>query len=254
MDTKDPPGRLWPALIKKTSANKTLFLFFVCLFFFASAPVAKANTYEVIDRLFLDYDQTLDHLIAALDTKQWPDIQTITKSLTQQSQQFLRIGRRDGNPTWTYYSSNLYHHCLEMERSANEKNSIELFHLAAILLNHIEQIQSSDPYWLRHYIHQQLDILEQGLKTHNLPSVRDSAENIHTSANKIILSISSFPQAYQHTYWKSNIIAINRLGDAIIGEITQGNWSRVSEHLVHIKHVLEKWTDSFNEPGKRTSS
>ncbi|HIJ82837.1 MAG TPA: hypothetical protein HPQ00_01390 [Magnetococcales bacterium] len=230
-----PPGRfsLWPFL--------TLLL---CSIF---VSVGHANNYAELDRHFSNYEQTLDRFVRALDARQWPEVLSLTQSLTQQSQQLLHIGRQANNPSWTYYSSNLYHHCLEMEQAATQKNGVESIYLFSTLLNHLDQIQSSDPFWLRHHIRRQLEILEQGIAAKNLDAVRDAAEIIHTSANKIILSISSSPKTYQHTYWKNNIIVINRLGDTIIGETNQGDWSKVAENLFHIQHVLEKWFDSFND-------
>lgn len=222
----------------------TRFLFHFCIVF-TIISASQATEYSELNGLFDHYDHTIEKLVRALVGKKWHEALAITQSLTDQSRNFLDMGRKNKNPTWTYYASNLFHHCLELEQIVGRNDGVAATYIVAILIDHIAQVQSSNPYWLRQYLNQQVATLEAGLAKHNHDAVRNAAEIIHTSANKIVLSISSAPKTYRHTYWKSSVVVINKLGDDIIGEVNQNDWSLVPGNLNRIKHALQRWNESF---------
>lgn len=220
---------------------------FLAVIFFSTTPLvtAQASSHRSMVKIFSNYQLTTDQFVHHLIDKNWDDALTATNSLIEQSAYLLDLGKQRHNSTWTYYANNLYNHCLELSKIVQEHNGVDAVYIVTILLNHIGQIQSSNPRWLRSYLNEQINLLEQGFQARDRYMVRNAAEIIHSSADKIILSVSSSEHVYRHTYWKGNIAVINRLGDAIIGEVNQGNWQDVGSKIQHIKHIIKKWSDSF---------
>ncbi|MBF0144526.1 MAG: hypothetical protein HQL59_13855 [Magnetococcales bacterium] len=205
------------------------------------------DSFTVLDDTFDRYEASIQAFVVALNTQDWEGMPSLAAQLTRQSEVIVGLGSRLGNDAWSSYASNLVHHCEELELAVGRKDGVESLYLAATLINHIGEIQSSHPVWLRHFVLLQLQKLEEGLRQRDPHAVRDAAEAIHTSANKIVLSVGSSPGLYRHTYWKRGIIVVNRLGDGIIGGINDGDWSGIPGQVTRIRVAVEKWTESFKD-------
>ena len=206
-----------------------------------------------LTQLFLRYEADTSNLVDALSTMMatggtptlWNQARQVAVNLKQQSFHLLQLGKHHHNPTWEYYASNLYHHCLEMEEAILRNDGRESIFLIAILVSHIGQIQSANPRWLVWYVGEQIHILESGIKNRDKVSARNASEIIHTSANKILLSASIVPEVYTHLNWRRNIVQLNGLGDTILGEVNQEDWQRTKKKVDLIKHLYLRWKNSF---------
>ncbi|MEO5377633.1 MAG: hypothetical protein H7832_07630 [Magnetococcus sp. DMHC-6] len=215
---------------------------------FTSLQPAFAMRNANLTLLFNQYQTTLDQFIHELSKRSWQQAENQASSLLEQSQNFLKLGLQNENHTWEYYASNLVHHCLELQEAVKGEDSVEAIYLTAILLSHIGQIQSSVPRWLADYMNDQIQIIETSLQTRNTKAVRDAAEIIHDGASKIIFSISSAPHEYTHTRWVTNIEDMNRLGDALLGEVNDGQWENSKQKLEQIRFLYHQWVTSFQPP------
>lgn len=220
--------------------------------FAAESKAAESDHHSIdlkaLDDVFFRYEKTTNALIEAMDSHDWDKMAKLAKRITQQSQHLKILGGMRKNSSWIYYASNLFHHSLELVHTIDDRDGVEAMKIIITLVSHIGQIQSSHPVWLRHSVWGQVKALKKGIDHRDRGMVRNAAEVIHTSANKILLSVISSPKPYRHTYWKGNIIVINRLGDAIIGNVNRGDWSEVSEHFKRVVHMISRWSDSFYLP------
>ena len=224
-----------------------------------SATSPKSGFYpdnEILTPLFNEYEANTNALVKIFATMMrkggtdflWTKARRITEALKKYSFQLLQLGKEYNNPTWEYYASNLYHHCLELEEATLKNNGEESLLLVSILVNHIGQIQSANPSWLVWHVGEQIKILESGVQNRDTIRVRDAAEIIHTSASKILLSSSIVPEIYAYLNWRRNIIRLNDLGDSILGEVNQGDWSGVQQKVTMIKYLYARWKQGFKVP------
>lgn len=213
---------------------------------------------EDLSRLFQNYKTDTLALVDVFATMMtaggtpplWAQAHEIVVRLEKQSSWLLTLGRKNRNPTWEHYASNLYHHCLELQETTQRGDARESLLLAAILISHIGQVQSANPRWLVWHVSEQLRILQTGIQSRDKDTVRDAAEIIHESANRILLSASVVPEVYRHQNWRRNIHQINGLGDTILGDVNQGEWEKVLENAILIEHIFLRWAESFKEPAR----
>ncbi|MBF0420852.1 MAG: hypothetical protein HQL78_11885 [Magnetococcales bacterium] len=207
----------------------------------------------LLTRLFLDYENDTDILAGMLGgmmetggtPSQWMQVHEASLVLEKKSFYLMQLGRIYHNTIWEYYASNLYHHCKELKEAASRHDGKESILLVAILVGHIGQIQSANPWWLREYLQKKMQILESGIVNFDKETTRNAAEDIHAASTKILLSASVAPEEYIHTQWQRNISQINSLGDSILDEVNRGVWEKVQEKFALIKHILTRWFDSF---------
>ena len=223
------------------SAIITLFLVF------SSVETRAIHIDADISTLFNNYQRSMNSYVQALSRNDWQSAYQKATQLKEQSEHLHQLGIESGNKVWEYYASNLLHHCIELTETSLAHQKAESIYLVAVLIGHIDQIQSSNPFWLRHHVGLQIRILEDALVSRNKAEARNAAEVIHTAANKILLSVTSSPGSYKHSYWTGNIIRMNGLGDQILGEVNQGDWDDIPAKLSHIKHIYDKWSSSFQE-------
>lgn len=208
-----------------------------------------------LTHLFLHYETDTNRLVDLLSTMMntggppnaWGQVHQLAVVLREQSAYLQTLGKRTHNLTWEYYASNLYNHCLELEEAAKLGDGRESIFLVAILVNHLGQIQSANPQWLKWYLNKQIRILDTGIDLKDQGTVRDAAEIIHTSAGKILMSASVMPELYVHQNWQRNMQQLNRLGDIILGDVNRGDWEKVQENTILIKHLYLRWANSFKE-------
>ncbi len=200
-----------------------------------------------LTNVFSTYDKAIDDYISAFTSPDWKKAETLANQLSQRTKELHDLALSAQNKTWEYYSSNLINHGDELLKATRRKDKVEITYLISIHISHLAQIQSANPRWLREHVIGQISNIEEGILTRDRKSVRDAAENIHTSAIKIILSVSNTQAIYKHTRWLGNINSINQLGDEIIGEVNHNNWAGISPKLNRIKHLVTRWTDSFLE-------
>lgn len=209
----------------------------------------------LLSRLFLRYEADTKILVEFLSgmmikgvsPSRWEEVRRLAVDLREQSSYLLKLGRRARNPTWEYYASNLYHHCLELEEVAQAGNGRESIFLAAILISHLGKIQSANPQWLKWYLNEQMSILFNGIENRDKETVRDAAEVMHESASKILLSASIVPEQYAHHNWQRNVHQINELGDTILGDVNRGDWEKAHDNATLIRHIYLRWANSFKE-------
>lgn len=200
---------------------------------------------DLLTTIFKNYEESTNLFIQQMHKGEWESAQSVAVELGVQSAFIHQLAVKEDIQVWENYASNLRNHCRELEHAAQQQNVVQATRLVAILIGHIEQIQSANPLWLDFHLSSQLNILEKSIRLKDAGAARDSAEAIHTSATKIALSVMSAGDMYHHTRWLSNIQEINGLGDAILGEVNQGKWEDVGEKLAHIRHIIGKWQSSF---------
>lgn len=200
---------------------------------------------ETLSNTFNNYEASTDTFILQMYNREWEDAAKTAQNLGRQSDAIYEMAMLEDIPVWKNYASNLRNHCLELEQAANQKDIVEATRLIAILISHIELIQSANPLWLDYHLSTQIALLENSIVLKDAEVARDAAEAIHTSATKIALSVMNAGNRYSHTRWLSNIQQINGLGDAILGEVNRSEWQNIPEQLFHIKHIVQKWHNSF---------
>ena len=224
-------------------------MLFLCLLFPSwSGAVEDFNL--LFSRTIIQYEQTLDEYIHAMTQGKWTLAYDMAIVLTQQSETVLEMAKTQKNLTWEYYASNLLHHCQELQESTTDHNSVSSVYLTAILISHIGQIQSANPRWLRVHLLRQLHKAEEGFRQKSAKQVRNAAEIIHTGAGKMVSSATLSRDVYLHTRWVGTITDLNRLGDALLGEVNENNWSEGEEKLQRIRFLIEQWASSFRSKEK----
>lgn len=200
---------------------------------------------KALSDMFDSYEESTDIFILQMYEREWENAEKTARELGRQSAIIHELGIQEDISVWKYYASNLRNHCAELEQAAHQKDFVEATHLVAILISHIELIQSANPLWLDYHLSTQIELLESSIDAKDAEVARDAAEVIHTSAAKIALSVMNAGNIYRHTRWLSNIQQINGLGDTILGEVNRNEWQKIPEKLSHIKHIVQKWHSSF---------
>ncbi len=220
------------------------------LLFILPMLLSAGNTFGipnvVMSEVFTKYKSTINNFIISITTPSWNDATTLSQDLIQQGQELKDFGKQANNATWEYYASNLINHSMELQIACKNHDSVEAIHLLTILTNHIGEIQSSIPVWLQEYIGIQIETLKQSIANKDQKLTRDTAEILHTSAHKIILSASTSRQSYRHTRWLTNILDLNRLGDELLSDANQNDWETHTQHLKRIESLYVSWKDGFH--------
>ena len=207
---------------------------------------------DMLTEAFEEYEAKIAAYVTAYSADDWESAMSNAVNLRALSQRLNGLARQDKNSLWESYSSNLYHHSLELIQASERKDPIASTYLVAIHLSHLQEIQSANPRWLREYVTENIRIMERSIALRDQQAVRDAAEIVHASAIKILMSVGAGEEVYVHTRWLATITQVNSLGDEILGEVNQGRWDKIQDKVKHIKYIIAKWTDSFVPiPGAR---
>ncbi|MBF0144090.1 MAG: hypothetical protein HQL59_11605 [Magnetococcales bacterium] len=223
----------------------------LALFFGASSGTVLALDNDSFSRLFTSFEETSEAFIQAFTEGKWPQASVIARELERQGDELSRLADKDENPNWKYDASNLHHHSSELVEAADGKDAVESVYLIGVLLTHLGYLQSANPQWLIEHVGKQIDVLEDAIKRKDREAARNSAEIVHSSSNKIVLSSGTQRNRYIHTRWLNDIRQLNGWGDAIIGDVNGGDWQGPNEKLPKIKRAFNKWKRSFFPEGPR---
>lgn len=196
-------------------------------------------------KVFSEYDEALEKYVTKLVGGDWPGAAVEAEGVVNKSREMKELAEKDSNPNWLYDVTNLFHHSQELVEATKGKEAVEGVFLVGILEAHIGYIQSANPEWLKVEVGRNIEIIEQGIAKKDQKSVRDAAEVVHSSSNKIVLSSGTMKHVYNNTRWLNDVRQMNGLGDAIIGEVNSGDWEGPARKIVKIKEAYDAWAKSF---------
>lgn len=216
----------------------------VCCLPFASAAPAQPTLGDYFGRI----EAGVDAVVRAVVDRDFAQATSVARELLEVTTELheaeqLPVGADNAN--WQYYSSNLYHHSQELIIAIDEQDSVAVFYLLSTILDHVGELQATVPLWLREHLFNLMALLKQGLINHDTRLIRDTAEEVHVSSTKLLMSATSRRSAYRHTRWTGTISAINRLGDEMIPMSERGHWEKIDENADEIEVLLLRWSDSF---------
>lgn len=226
---------------------KTISITGLAFLFCLMAGNAQALDNATFDKLFSEYDESLETFVTALTSGNWSGANTEAAKIVAQSKHMMELAKKDTNKNWIYDVTNLYHHSEELKEASEEKDAVESVFLVGILAAHIGYVQSANPKWLLEEVGKKIAVMEKGITEKNREATRDAAEIVHSSSNKIVLSSGTMKHIYVHTRWLGDIRKLNGWGDSIIGEVNSNDWKSPAKKLPKIKRAYGKWKKAFKK-------
>lgn len=240
--TKYPALNNPPLALRYPSWHSTLLLLILLI------PL-KVSGVDFLESTFLQIEGSIHKITQLIIQKEFIDAQKVARGMLSHSSALQKSTQKDigkNNKTWNYYTTNIYHHNLELIKLLQIEDSVGAISILATITHHTGDLQATVPLWLKRLLFKHLDALQRGVINHQMDDVRNAAEFIHNSTNRLLLSIASRPDAYRHTRWADSVSKLNSLGDSIIPLSEQGEWALIDEKTREIAFLIKRWSDSLH--------
>lgn len=209
------------------------------------SPLHANEEMEALEHELSSMERLVDSYLTSLWERRFDEAEQTVGKIARQSAILHGLGEAAHNMSWVFYANNILHHAQELSTSTKRHDGVNAFYLASTMLNHLGEIEASIPEWLRYNLDQQLHRLDHGIADQDKRLVRDAAEEIHTSAHKMLMSVASSGHVYRHTRWTGGIIQLNGLGDALIDHANHDRWDEIPAIREKVERLVERWRASF---------
>ena len=208
---------------------------------------AYATTYEAYTKMFHGYEDGLKTFASAILASDWTKAKAAAEDLNKRSKEFNALAKKDNNKSWLDETDGMISHTGELIELSDGKEPLDAYLVSTATFQHINYIKSATPQWLKYYITEMVERVDEAISKKDKDAALHGAEEIHLTAHDLALSGGIVSKAYIHTRWIKDAYRMHHVGDELQEALHEGDWQISGDHMKEIKKILSKISNTIKK-------